>query len=66
MILRITDFYVVGTSFEIVCGVTKKVCLPRFSLALGAESCCDVDYLSNTLAENALKFLQKALKLVFR
>ena len=40
------DFKVVGSSFQMMGAATEKARLPRFSLVLGIESCCEVDELS--------------------
>ena len=40
------DVNVVGSSFRIMGAATEKARLPRFSLVLGIESCCEVDDLS--------------------
>ena len=40
------DFNVVGSSFQTMGAATEKARLPRFSLFLGIESCCEVDDLS--------------------
>ena len=40
------DFKVVGSSFQMMGAATEKARLPRFSLVLGIESCCEVDDLS--------------------
>ena len=40
------DFNVVGSSFQMMGAATEKTRLPRFSLVLGIESCCEVDDLS--------------------
>ena len=40
------DFNVVGSSFQTMGAATEKARLPRFSLVLGIESCCEVDDLS--------------------
>ena len=40
------DFNVVGSSFQMKGAATEKAGLPRFSLVLGIESCCEVDDLS--------------------
>ena len=40
------DFSVVGSSFQMIGAATEKARLPRFSLFLGIESCCEVDDLS--------------------
>ena len=37
------DCYVVGSSFQMSGAATEKARLPRFSLVLGIESCCEVD-----------------------
>ena len=37
------DFKVVGSSFQMMGAATEKARLPRFSLVLGIESCCEVD-----------------------
>ena len=39
-------FNVVGSSFQMMGAATEKARLPRFSLVLGIESCCEVDDLS--------------------
>ena len=36
----------VGSSFQTMGAATEKARLPRFSLVLGIESCCEVDDLS--------------------
>ena len=36
----------VGSSFQMMGAATEKARLPRFSLVLGIESCCEVDDLS--------------------
>ena len=36
----------VGSSFQIIGAATEKARLPRFSLVLGIESCCEVDDLN--------------------
>ena len=36
-------FNVVGSSFQTMGAATEKTRLPRFSLVLGIESCCEVD-----------------------
>ena len=45
---RLSQLYynVVGSSFQMVGAATEKARLPRFSLVLGIESCCEVDDLS--------------------
>ena len=40
------DFFVVGSSFQKMGAATEKARLPRFSLVLEIESCCEVDDLS--------------------
>ena len=40
------DFKVVGSSFQMMGAATEKARLPRSSLVLGIESCCEVDDLS--------------------
>ena len=40
------DFKVVGSSFQMMGAATEKARLPRFSLVVGIESCCEVDDLS--------------------
>ena len=37
------DFNVVASSFQMMGAATEKARLPRFSLDLGIESCCEVD-----------------------
>ena len=37
---------VVGSSFQMMGAATEKARLPRFSLVMGIESCCEVDALS--------------------
>ena len=39
-------FNVVGSSFQMMAAATEKARLPRFSLVLGIEGCCEVDDLS--------------------
>ena len=41
-----TDFNVVGSSYQMLGAATEKARLPRFSLVLGIERCCEVDDLS--------------------
>ena len=52
------DFKVVGSSFQMMGAATEKARLPRFSLVLGIESCCEVDDLS------CLGTLEKCRRLV--
>ena len=40
------DFNVVGSSIQMMGAATEKACLPRLSLVLGIERCCEVDDLS--------------------
>ena len=40
-----------------MCAATEKARLPRFSLVLGIESCCEVDDLS------CLRMLEKCMRL---
>ena len=40
------DFNVFESSFQMMGAATEKARLPRFSLVLGIESCCEVDDLS--------------------
>ena len=40
------DFNVHGSSFQMSGAATEKARLPRFSLVLGMESCCEVDEFS--------------------
>ena len=35
--------YTVGSSFQVMGAATEKARLPRFSLVLGMEICCEVD-----------------------
>ena len=40
------DFSLVGISFQMMGAATEKARLPRFSVVLGIECCCEVDDLS--------------------